>query len=136
MRYATLDENNVITGLFSQPQEFDTVEVPYYAQIGWTWSNETLTPAPDEIPEAKLLQVKIWLVRNGYDLDSIPPIIEAVTQPGPLRDEALLRWQDSTNVPYGHPLMLLVAAAMQPPIDLETAWPEILAIGNDMPIPN
>jgi hypothetical protein len=80
------------------------------------------------LPDAKRYQLKVWLIRNGIPLDTVPSIIEAAIPAGPDREEALVRWNDVELVPADHPLVAIVAAGMTPPVTVADVWPEILDI--------
>lgn len=80
------------------------------------------------LPDAKRYQLKVWLVRNGIALSTVPSIIESAIPVGPEREEALVRWNDVELVPADHPLVAIVAARMTPPVAVADVWPEILAI--------
>ena len=80
------------------------------------------------LPDAKRYQLKVWLIRNGIPLDTVPSIIEAAIPAGPEREEALVRWSDVELVPADHPLVAIVAAGMTPPVTVADVWAEILEI--------
>lgn len=80
------------------------------------------------LPNARRYQLRVWLIRNGIPLATVPDIIEAAIPAGPAREEALVRWHDVELVPADHPLVAIVAARMTPPVAVADVWPEILAI--------
>ncbi|NBU34803.1 hypothetical protein EBS40_09360 [bacterium] len=53
-------------------------------------------------------------------------LIRQAIEAGPEQDEAILRWQHAPEFPFEHPLVGLVAEALD--LDVTAAWPEILAI--------
>ena len=71
-------------------------------------------------------QVKVWMVRNGIDLASIPGIMAASISAGPQLQEALVRWETAPLVPFDNALVGLIASALN--ISKELAWSEIRAI--------
>ena len=77
-------------------------------------------------PPAEMWQVKVWMVRNGIDLASIPGIMAASIPAGPQLQEALVRWETAPLVPFDNALVGLIAGALN--ISKETAWNEIRAI--------
>jgi hypothetical protein len=77
-------------------------------------------------PEAESYQVRAWLIRNGLDLATIPQMIEALTPPGPVRVESLIRWEYAVRVPHDHPLVIAVATQLN--LNLKTVWFDILAL--------
>lgn len=77
-------------------------------------------------PDAPMWQVKVWMVRNGIDLASIPSIMAASIPAGPQLQEALVRWETAPLVPFDNALVGLIASALN--ISKELAWSEIRAI--------
>jgi hypothetical protein len=77
-------------------------------------------------PDAPMWQVKVWMVRNGIDLASIPGIMAASIPAGPQLQEALVRWETAPLVPFDNALVGLIAGALN--ISKELAWSEIRAI--------
>jgi len=71
-------------------------------------------------------QVRVWMIRRGIPLSSVPQMIAAVTAEGVERDEAMARWEYAVKIPKDHPLVSALAAQLN--LDLETIWWEILAI--------
>lgn len=81
---------------------------------------------PSMLPDAPGWKVKVWMVRNGIDPDTIPTVIENSIPAGPERSEALIRWREVPTVPFNHPLVALVAAGLD--LDPAAVWDQILAI--------
>ncbi|NDG19833.1 MAG: hypothetical protein EB117_16425 [Betaproteobacteria bacterium] len=81
-------------------------------------------PAP--LSAAPSWKVKVWLVRQGLSSADIEATIRQAIEAGPEQDEAILRWQHAPEFPFEHPLVGLVAEALD--LDVTAAWPEILAI--------
>ena len=125
MKHATL-ESNIVTGIFAAPQSFATELVPDYVGIGWTRNGEDWTPAEETPPPAEMWQVKVWMVRNGIDLASIPSILAANIPAGPQLQEALVRWESAPRVPFDNMLVGIVAEALE--INKEDAWADILSL--------
>jgi hypothetical protein len=71
-------------------------------------------------------KVKVWLIRQGLSLADIEATIRQAIGAGAEQDEAILRWQHAPEFPFEHPLVGLVAEALD--LDVAAAWPEILAI--------
>jgi hypothetical protein len=71
-------------------------------------------------------KVKVWLIRQGLSLADIEATIRQAIGAGAEQDEAILRWQHAPEFPFDHPLVGLVAEALD--LDVAAAWPEILAI--------
>jgi len=71
-------------------------------------------------------QVKVWLIRQGLSSADIEATIRQAIAAGPEQDEAILRWQHAPEFPFDHPLVGLVADALD--LDVAAAWPQILAI--------
>lgn len=82
--------------------------------------------APIPAPEAERYKVMEFLMRNGIPLDSIPGLIESVTEAGLERDVALMRWREVPTFPKEHPLVTAVAAELN--LNLDAVWGTILAI--------
>ena len=114
------------------PPDYDaaTQHAPEWVNGAWVVRDKT----PEEIaaetarlyPDAPMWQVKVWMVRNGIDLASIPGIMAASIPAGPQLQEALVRWETAPLVPYDNALVGLIAGALN--ISKETAWNEIRAI--------
>ena len=101
---------------------------------GWRWFD---TPEQAYLhfgksdADAEAYQVRVWMVRNGMDPDTVPGIIAAVTQDGPERQEALMRWEYAVRIPRNFPLVDAIGALMTPPLTpeaIDAAWPEICSI--------
>jgi hypothetical protein len=75
---------------------------------------------------AESYQVRAWLIRNGIDLTSIPALITSLTQPGPEREEALMRWEYAVKIPANHPLVGAITTNLG--LNIETIWPSILEL--------
>jgi hypothetical protein len=75
---------------------------------------------------AESYQVRAWLIRNGIDLTSIPALITSLTQPGPEREEALMRWEYAVKIPANHPLVSTIASNLG--LNIETIWSSILEL--------
>lgn len=71
-------------------------------------------------------KVKVWLIRQGISSADVEATIRQAIEAGPEQDEAILRWQHAPEFPFEHPLVGLVAEALD--LDVTAAWPEILAI--------
>jgi hypothetical protein len=85
------------------------------------------TPPPLEpFRPATQLQARVWLIRNGINLEQIPAIIEANYPPGPERLEALERWGSAAEIPFDHPLVAVIADSLS--LDPAAIWAEVLAI--------
>ena len=67
-----------------------------------------------------------FLMRNGIALESIPSLIESVTEAGVERDVAIMRWHEVPTFPKDHPLVIAVAAALN--LNLDEVWDSVLAI--------
>lgn len=108
----------------------DTQQPPAWNGAAWIVADLSADKlaARNALPDAKRYQLKVWLVRNGIALSTVPSIIEAAIPAGPEREEALVRWSDVELVPADHPLVAIVAAGMTPPVTVADVWPQILAI--------
>ena len=112
--------------------DYDTAtqHAPEWINGAWVVRDKT----PEEIaaetarlyPDAPMWQVKVWMVRNGIDLASIPSIMAASIPAGPQLQEALVRWETAPLVPFDNALVGLIAGALN--ISKELAWSEIRAI--------
>ena len=127
-----IDGDTLIDGFeLMTPAEFESWKSQQIAS-GWTAAKPELTP--EEIaaetarlyPDAPMWQVKVWMVRNGIDLASIPGIMAASIPAGPQLQEALARWETAPLVPFDNALVGLIASALN--ISKELAWSEIRAI--------
>ncbi len=102
-----------------------------------------LPRAPARLRDAKMWQIQVWLSRMAINPAGIPSFIEAATEDGPQRWEALARWTAVTDVPFDHSMVPLIWALLAetintnrsnnlpeplPPVTLESAWQEILKI--------
>ena len=97
-------------------------EPPTLEELRVAWANRPPEPQPD----VQMWQVKVWMVRNGIDLGSIPGIMAASIPAGPQLQEALVRWETAPLVPFDNALVGLIAGALK--VSKETAWAEIRAI--------
>jgi len=113
-------------------QKAEPVLVWHEDRVERDW--EIIDKTPEEIaaetarlyPNAPMWQVKVWMVRNGIDLASIPGIMAASIPAGPQLQEAIVRWETAPLVPYDNALVGLIASALN--ISKELAWSEIRAI--------
>lgn len=132
------DDATIITNLLrkgwieNEPPSYNpaTQHAPVWNGTAWIVADLSAEEiaARNALPDAKRYQLKVWLVRNGIPLDTVPSIIESAIPAGPEREEALVRWNDVELVPADHPLVAIVAAGMTPPVTVADVWPEILAI--------
>lgn len=102
---------------------------PAYEALMEQWVDayeQTLADLAAARQDAPSWKVKIWMVRQGIDLTTIPGIIEGLYTAGPQRAEALLRWESAPVVPFAHPMVAALSAQLQ--IDPGQVWDEILAI--------
>ena len=80
----------------------------------------------DPLHPATKLQARVWLIRNGINLEQIPAIIEGNFPPGAERLEALERWKEAPTIPFNHPLVAVIANELN--LDPAAIWAEVLAI--------
>lgn len=102
---------------------------PEYEAILEKWIDayeENLQEQAARREDAPSWKVKIWMVRNGIDVETIPTVIAGLYPPGPERAEALLRWQSAPVVPFAHPMVAALAGQLE--IDPGAVWDQILAI--------
>lgn len=105
--------------------ETDAAVIAELVRKGWVEVDPPeLPPAPK--PDSPAWKVKVWMVRNGIDLATIPAIIASQIPAGPQQTEALLRWEQAPTVPFSHPLVALVAGGLS--LDPADVWDEILAV--------
>ena len=97
-----------------------------YEELMERWIDAKISESLIIPPPAEMWQVKVWMVRNGIDLASIPGIMAASIPAGPQLQEALVRWETAPLVPFDNALVGLIAGALN--ISKELAWSEIRAI--------
>jgi hypothetical protein len=100
--------------------------------LGYTYFSKNIINY-DNAPSWK---VKIWLLRNGITSQDISNTIvqiyenmygENLTSQQELeKQEALLRWENVTEIPFDHPLVGLIANQLN--INLENVWNDIHSI--------
>lgn len=81
---------------------------------------------PLPAPEAERYKVMEFLIRSAITLESIPSLIESVTEAGLERDVALMRWHEVPTFPKDHPLVIAVADQLN--LNLDAVWDAILSI--------
>lgn len=117
------------------PPSYDpaTQHAPVW-QGQWVVANKTAEELAAEraaaYPSAESWQVKVWLARNGVDVDAIPALFDQMfPNDAAASKEAKLRWANVPDVPRDHPLVNALGAAIgMTPEQIDAAWPEILGI--------
>lgn len=72
-------------------------------------------------------QLRLTLVRNGFALDDVAALIEAMPD-GLARDEALIEWADATTFDRHHPTLILIGGGLGLTAEqIDTLWIEALA---------
>lgn len=99
-------------------------EAPTLAEVEAAWQELQSTPPP--APEAERYKVMEFLMRSAIPLESIPSLIESVTEAGIERDVAIMRWREVPTFPKNHPLVIAVAGELN--LNLDAVWDTILAI--------
>jgi len=86
-------------------------------------------PQQQPLADATMIQVQVWLSRKGINPETIPQLIEQLTEDGPARWEALARWKTNPPVPADFPMVQILWQHIGPTLDItfEQAWKEILA---------
>jgi hypothetical protein len=78
-------------------------------------------------PPAEMWQVRTWLSRHGINPRvAVPEAIEETYLDGPLRWEALARWDTSQWVPFENEFVEQIARKLG--LDPGAVWAEILAV--------
>lgn len=88
------------------------------------WDVVENTPMPPA--EAERYKVMEFLMRSAIPLESIPALIESVTEAGVERDVAIMRWREVPTFPKDHPLVIAVVGQLN--LNLDAVWDTILAI--------
>ena len=97
-----------------------------YESIMEQWIDSRIDQ-PEIIPSpVEMWQVKVWLARKNISLSTVSEILSTKIPEGPEREEALIRWEYVTVVPYDNILVGLIASELN--LDKETAWREISSI--------
>lgn len=76
-------------------------------------------------PDATMLQIRVFLSRQGINPDSVPAILDGLYPDGPERWEARSRWAVAQRVPFGHPLVAEIAGQLN--LTPDDVWDQILA---------
>lgn len=77
-------------------------------------------------PNVKAYQIRAWLIRNGVAPSSIPDLIKSIIPEGIAREEALMRWEYATEVPYDHPLVGAIGSQLN--LNLSDIWYSIIEL--------
>ena len=94
------------------------------------WADAMEQAQQKPLPDATMIQVQVWLSRKGINPETIPQLIEQLTEDGPARWEALARWKTNPPVPADFPMVQILWQHIGPSLEItfEQAWEEILAI--------
>lgn len=133
------DDPDIIANLLrkgwkqNEPPSYDaaTQHAPVWNGSQWTIadlsSEEIAARLAAQFPPATMLQVRVWMARNGINpTTDVPAIIIATYPEGPQRIEALERWEKAVTVPFDHPLVGVIASSLN--LNTAEVWAEVLAI--------